>query len=57
MAPDTEPKDWQILAEQAGKEMDGNKLSNLIERLCAALDRGTVSAGSLHATLKIDIPA
>jgi hypothetical protein len=29
---------WQSLAEQASVEMDGAKLSVLIERLCAALD-------------------
>jgi hypothetical protein len=55
MAPHTEPKDWQILAEQASKEMDGNKLSDTIERLCAALDRASVSGGSPHAALKTDI--
>jgi uncharacterized protein YqjF (DUF2071 family) len=32
-------KDWQILAEQASVEMDGAKLSALVEQLCAMLDK------------------
>ena len=45
--------DWRILAEQASTELDTDKLSHLIEKLCAALDRRVVSGESLRATLKI----
>ncbi len=37
MAPNRD-QDWQALAEQASKEMDGRKLSLLVAQLCSALD-------------------
>jgi hypothetical protein len=30
--------EWRMVAEQASKEMDSNKLTTLIDRLCEALD-------------------
>jgi hypothetical protein len=53
MTPNVETPDWRILAEQASKELDGNKLSDLIEKLCATLDSRAVSGESLRATLRI----
>jgi hypothetical protein len=41
MTPNVEISKWQNLAEQASVEIDGEKLSALIERLCAALDGET----------------
>lgn len=38
MALNTETSTWQSLAEQATLEMDGQKLSALVARLCAAID-------------------
>jgi hypothetical protein len=57
MAPEAEPRDWKVLAEQASKEMDGPKLTILIEQLCAGLDCRAVSAKSVHATPKTDVVA
>jgi hypothetical protein len=31
-------REWHDIAEQASKELDGKKLTVLIEKLCAALD-------------------
>jgi hypothetical protein len=53
MTPNTETNNWRILAEQVSKEMDVNKLSALIERLCASLDSSVVRDESLWDTLKI----
>jgi hypothetical protein len=53
-----ESSDWRILAEQASTELDTDKLTDLIAKLCTALDRRKVSGESLRATLKIgDIAA
>jgi hypothetical protein len=38
MAPNSKDQGWRGIAEQAGKEMDGAKLSILIAQLCSALD-------------------
>jgi len=38
MTQNLELSDWRILAEQASVEIDGEKLTVLVERLCAALD-------------------
>ena len=38
MAPHLEQEDWRPIAEQASKEMDPQKLTFLIEKLCCALD-------------------
>jgi hypothetical protein len=38
MSPDIKDQQWQSIAEQASKEMDGAKLSVLVEQLCAAMD-------------------
>jgi hypothetical protein len=57
MALETEPRDWKVLAEQASKEMDGKKLSELVKGLCAALDGGTSTGKSLRPTPKTDVAA
>ncbi len=38
MAPHIEEGDWRPIAEQASKEMDPQKLTILIEKLCCALE-------------------
>jgi len=38
MAPHPENSNWRIIAEQITVEMDRQKLSALINQLCAALD-------------------
>jgi hypothetical protein len=38
MPSNTETPDWRTLAELASKELDGNKLSALVDQLCKALD-------------------
>lgn len=38
MALHLEEGDWRPLAEQASKEMDAQKLTILIEKLCCALE-------------------
>ena len=48
-----ETADWRTLAERASTEPDPDKLSDLIKKLCEALDRRTVSGQSLRAKLKI----
>jgi hypothetical protein len=40
MAPHLEDGDWRPIAEQASKEMDPQKLTVLIEKLCCALEGG-----------------
>jgi hypothetical protein len=39
MTPNLELSDWRILAEQASVETDGQRLTVLVQQLCAALDR------------------
>jgi len=41
MTLDEATPEWRTLAEQASKELDGTKLSELVEKLCAALDNRT----------------
>jgi hypothetical protein len=53
MTLNSEITDWRILAERASKEMDGEKLSDLVTKLCAALDNRVVSGKSLRGTLKV----
>jgi hypothetical protein len=38
MAPTPENQDWRDIAAQASKEMDGKKLTILVQQLCSALD-------------------
>jgi hypothetical protein len=38
MAPHREDRDWRPIAEQASKEMDPQKLTMLIGKLCYALE-------------------
>jgi hypothetical protein len=38
MAPNVGTSDWRILAEQASKEMDGEKLTALVKQVCEAMD-------------------
>jgi hypothetical protein len=38
MAPNPEHSNWRIIAEQVTVEMDSQKLSALINQLCAALE-------------------
>jgi hypothetical protein len=37
MAP-IQVSDWRMVAQQASQEMNSNKLTTLIDRLCQALD-------------------
>jgi hypothetical protein len=41
MATDPKDQEWYSVAEQVSTEMDPAKLSILVSRLCAALDRRT----------------
>jgi hypothetical protein len=38
MASNLGTSGWRILAEQASKEMDGEKLAALVKQLCEAMD-------------------
>ena len=38
MAPHLEQGDWRLIAEQASKELDSQKLTILMEKLCCALE-------------------
>ena len=38
MAPHREEEDWRPIAEQASKEMDPQKLTVLLGKLCRALE-------------------
>jgi hypothetical protein len=49
MFPGMKDQQWQSIAEQASKEMDGAKLSLLVEQLCSALDeRSNGQAASVN---------
>jgi hypothetical protein len=53
MAPHLEEGDWRPIAEQASKEMDPQKLTILIGKLCCALkgERRGKSQGNQPASL------
>jgi hypothetical protein len=53
MTPHLEESDWRPIAEQASKEMDPQKLTILIEKLCCALEgeRGEKSRGNEPGSL------
>jgi hypothetical protein len=38
MEPPLKDRDWRIIAEQASKEMDPEKLTRLVAELCRSLD-------------------
>jgi hypothetical protein len=38
MSPPLEDVDWRVIAAQASKEMDPEKLTRLIAKLCRSLD-------------------
>jgi hypothetical protein len=46
MFPDMKDQQWKSIAEQACKEMDGAKLSILVEQLCSALDERSKGQGA-----------
>jgi hypothetical protein len=50
MASNVRTSDWRIVAEQASKEMDGEKLAALVKQLCEAMDAEALFPLSLAHT-------
>ena len=49
MASNVGDPDWRTLAEQASKETDATKLTELVDQLCKALDVESQRKKALHS--------
>jgi hypothetical protein len=52
MAPILENEDWRIIAAQASKEMDPEKLTRLVAKLCRSLEARNQKALAAKASIE-----
>ena len=52
--PESPPEDWRTLAQQASAEPDPNKLMEIVEHLCEAIDRTKPDPNNPHSHSKPD---